>query len=198
MRRTLIGLTLVAGLVAACGGSAATGAPQTGGSPADGTQAAASQGAPTQAATSAAANPTGAAPVALDACSLITPTEAQAALGEPVDPGVVPTPGAHSCLFAGHPASGLDFNSVEISLTGAGTFKPDQKSVPGLITITKVSGLGDAAYYSSLVGIGTSTVVLNVQKGQTTFTVSVLLKGASDSQLQAAEKTLATAALGRI
>jgi hypothetical protein len=48
------------------------------------------------------------------------------------------------------------------------------------------------------VGIGTSTVVLNVQKGATTFSVSVLLKGASDSQLQAAEKTLATAALGRI
>ena len=197
MRRTLIGLALVAGLVAACGGSAATGAPQAVGSPADGTQAAASQGAPTQAATSAAANPTGAAPVALDVCSLITVAEAQAALGEPVDPGVVPTTGVHSCLFAGHSAVGIG-DAVEISLIGAADFNPDKKSVPGLITFTKVTGLGDAAYYSTLVGIGTNTVVLNVQKSQTTFTVSVLLKGASDSKRMDAEKTLATAALGRI
>ena len=39
---------------------------------------------------------------------------------------------------------------------------------------------------------------LNVRKGQTTFTVSVHRKGASDSELTAAEKTLALAVLGRI
>jgi hypothetical protein len=46
--------------------------------------------------------------------------------------------------------------------------------------------------------IGAGHEVLNVRQGVTTFSVSVLLKGASDSQLQAAEKALATAALGRI
>ena len=46
MRRNLIGLALMAGLIAACSGSAATGAPQTGGSPADGTPQGATQAVP--------------------------------------------------------------------------------------------------------------------------------------------------------
>jgi hypothetical protein len=197
MRRTLILLAFVTGLVAACSGSAATGGLPAGGTGSAPTQAGATQGGATQGATVAPATPAG-PPQQLDACTLITTAEASAALGgEPVDAGVVPTPGAHSCLFAGHPAQGLDLNAVEISLTGAGVFKPGQKSVPGL-TFTPVSGVGDAAYYVSLSGIGTSSVVLNVQKGQTTFTTSVLLKGASDSQLMDAEKTLAMAILGRI
>jgi hypothetical protein len=194
VRRTLIGLALVAGLVAACSGSAATGAPEASGSPARGTEAVSTPAGATQIATGAGASPTGVAPAVLDACSLITTGEAAAALGEPVDPGVVPTPGAHSCLFAGHPAVGLDLNSVEISLTGAGAFNPNQKSITGL-TITPVSGVGDAAYYVSM---GAGHDVLNVRKGQTTFTVSVLLKGAADGQLQASEATLAASVLGRI
>jgi len=48
------------------------------------------------------------------------------------------------------------------------------------------------------VSMGAGYEVLNVRKGQVTFTTSVLLKGASDGQLQAAEKTLAMAVLGRI
>jgi hypothetical protein len=135
-----------------------------------------------------------AAPGTLDACSLLTAADAQAALGEPVDPGVPPEAGAHSCIFAGHPAVGLDLNSVEISLTDVAAFDPSKKSIAGL-TITPVSGIGDAAYYVSM---GAGYEVLNVRKGQVTFTVSVLLKGASDAQLQAAEQTLAAAALGRI
>lgn len=183
MRRTLIGLALVAGLVAACGGSAATGGPQAGGSPA---------GVPTQgASTPAAGNPTGAAPVALDACSLITAAEAAAALGQPVAAGVVPEPGASSCMYVD---SAQAANAVDISITRVADFKPDQKSIPGL-AITPVSGVGDAAYY---VNLGGGYLTLNVRKGQTTFSVAVLLKGASDSQLETAEKTLGVAAAGRI
>jgi hypothetical protein len=189
MRRTLIMLAFVTGLVAACSGSAATGAPQ-----APGTQAGASQGAATQPATAATDTAAAGAPKALDACTLITTDEAAAALGEPVDPGTVPEPGASSCLFSGHPAQGISIDGVEISITGLGGFDPNKKSIPGL-TITPVSGVGDAAYY---VSIGAGHVVLNVKKGQTTFTVSVLKNGASDSQLQDAEKTLALAILGRI
>ena len=173
-------LAFAAGLVAACGSSAAT--------PAAGTQAGATQATGTQATTNA---PTGGAPKTLDACSLITADEAAAALGEPVDPGTVPEPGADSCLFSAH---ALSVNGVEISLTGLGSFDPTKKSIPGL-TITPVSGVGDAAYYVSL---GAGYEVLNVRKGSTTFSVSVLRHGASDSQLQAAEKTLALAILGRI
>ena len=49
-----------------------------------------------------------------------------------------------------------------------------------------------------LLSMGAGYEVLNVRKGQVTFTVSVLLKGATDAQLQAAEKTLAASALSRI
>jgi hypothetical protein len=203
VRKTLAGLALIVGLVAACSGSAATAVPQSGGSPAPTqaaptqaapTQAAPTPGAPTQAAATATPAPTSAAPGTLDACSLLTAADAQAALGEPVDPGVPPEAGAHSCIFAGHPTVGLDLNSVEISLTDVAAFDPSKKSIPGL-TITPVSGIGDAAYYVSM---GAGYEVLNVRKGQVTFTVSVLLKGASDAELQTAEQTLAAAALGRI
>jgi hypothetical protein len=192
MRRTLIMLVFFTSLVAACGSSGSTAAPgatgpagATGALPAGGTGAA-------QGATNA---PTNGAPTTLDACSLITADEASAAIGgEPVDPGAPPEPGANSCLFTSHPAQGIDLNSVEISITGAGVFKPDQKSIPGL-TFTPVSGVGDAAYYVSM---GAGHVVLNVSKGQSTFSASVLLKDASDSQLMDAEKTLAMLILGRI
>ena len=193
MRRTWIGLAFALGLVAACGGSAATGTLQANGTPAGGTQSATTQ--PSTGATGATGTPTGGAPKTLDACSLITAGEASAALGgEPVDPGTVPEPGARSCLFSGHPAQGFDLNAVEISLIGVDTFNPTQKSITGL-TITQISGIGDAAYTVSL---GAGHVVLNVRKGQTTFSTSVLLKSASDSDLLAAEKTLALLILGRI
>ena len=186
MRRTWIALALVMGLVAACSGSAASGAPQSSGTQANGTSV------PAHDSSGATGTPTGGAPTTLDACSLITTDEAAAALGKAVDPGTVPEPGAHSCLFS---TTVLSVDGVEISLIGVGTFDPNKKSVPGLITITPVSGIGDAAYYVSL---GAGSQVLNVRKGQTTFSVSVLLKSASDTQLQAAEKTLAGLILGRI
>lgn len=181
MRRTWIALVFVTGLVAACSGSAATGSPQASGTPTG----------PTQTAQGPTDTPTSGAPKVLDACSLITADEAAAAIGQPVDPGTVPEPGAHSCLFS---QQKLGTDGVEISLTGLGTFTPDQKSIPGL-TITKVSGIGDAAYY---VNMGAPYIVLNVREGQTTFSASVMIKGASDSQLMDAEKSLAILILGRI
>lgn len=194
MRRSLILLAFVTGLVAACSGSAATGVPQANGTPAGATQPSATQGAATQPATAAADTAAAGPPKTLDACALITTDEAAAALGEPVDPGAPPEPGANSCLFSGHPAQGISIDGVEIFITGAGSFDPNKKSIPGL-TITPVSGIGDAAYYVSM---GAGHVVLNVRKGQTTFETSVLNANASDSQLQSAEKTLALLILGRI
>ena len=193
MRRMWIGLALVMGLVAACGGSAAS-TLQANGTPAGGTQAGGTQAGTTQpstGATGATGTPTSGAPKTLDACSLITADEAAAALGKAVDPGTVPEPGASSCLFS---SAVLSTDGVEISLTGLDTFDPNKKSIPGL-TITPVSGVGDAAYTVSL---GAGSLVLEVRKGQTTFSTSVLLKSASESELLAAEKTLALLILGRI
>lgn len=192
MRRTLIALALVAGLVAACSGSAATGGLPAGATQAAATQAGATQAAATQAAPGGTEAPTSGAPKTLDVCSLITADEAAAALGQPVDPGVVPEPGAQSCLFS--VTQGVSIDSVEISVTSVADFNPDKPSITGL-TITKVSGVGDAAYTLS---IGPGYIVLNVRKGQTTFSVSVLLKGASNDQLLDKEKTLAGLILGQI
>ncbi len=189
MRKSLMLLAFAAVIFAAGSGSAATGAPQAVATPAGATPAGATQApaVPTDGATPGSAT-------ALDPCSLITTDEAAAALGEPVAPGQVPTPGADSCLFSGHPAQGFDINGVEISITSGSDFDPGQKSIAGL-TVTPIFGVGDAAYY---VSVGAGLVVLNVRKGQITFEVSVLLAGASDTQLQAAEKTLASAIVGRI
>jgi hypothetical protein len=188
MRRTLISLAFVAALVAACSGSAATGGLPAGGTGAASTQAGATQAGGTQAAT--VATPAG-APKQLDPCTLITADEAAAAIGEPVDPGAPPEPGSSSCLFT---AQALSINSVEITITSVADFNPDKPSITGL-TITKVSGVGDAAY---TVSIGPGHIVLEVRKGQTTFSVSVLLKDASNDQLLDKEKTLAGLILGRI
>jgi hypothetical protein len=186
MRRTLISLAFVATLVAACSGSASTGGLPAGGTGTDTMPAAATPAGGTV----AAATPAG-APKQLDACTLITADEAAAAIGEPVDPGAPPEPGSSSCLFS---AQAISTNSVEITITSVADFTPDKPSITGL-TITKVSGVGDAAYTLS---IGPGYLVLNVRKGQTTFSVSVLLHGASNDQLLDKEKTLAGLILGRI
>jgi hypothetical protein len=186
MRRTLVLLAIVTGLVAACSSSAATG-----GLPAGGTQAASTQAGATQAGGTVATGTPAGAPKELDPCTLITADEAAAAIGEPVDPGAPPEPGSSSCLF---PAQRITTNSVEITITSGGDFNPDKPSIPGL-TITKVSGVGDAAY---TVSIGAGHIVLDVRKGQTTFSTSVLISGASNDQLLDKEKTLAGLILGRI
>jgi hypothetical protein len=186
MRKNLILLGFVVGLVAACSGSTATGAPPANGTPPAATQAGATQAAPVATDTTAAG-----APKELDPCKLITDAEAAAVLGKPVDPGQPPEPGASTCLFT---TTGLSLDSIEITVLDLAEFKPTQKSITGL-TITRVSGIGDDAYYIS---IGAGHVVLNVRKGQSVFSASVLLKGASDSQLMASEKGLAMLVLGRI
>ena len=190
MRKNLILLGFVVGLVAACSGSTATGAPPANGTPPAATQAGATQAGATQAAP-VATDTTAGAPKVLDACKLITADEAAAVLGKPVDPGQPPEPGSSSCLFT---TTGLSIDSIEITVLDLAEFKPTQKSITGL-TITQVSGIGDDAYYISM---GAGYEVLNVRKGQTTFSASVLLKGASDSQLMASEKGLAMLILGRI
>lgn len=181
MRRSLVVLASMAVLVAACGGSAATGATPTGGSQA-------SVGPTVAGATKA---PNGGNPAVLDTCKLLTDAEAAAALGEPVDPGAPPEAGSSSCLWS---TTRLSTNGVELTDTGVADFNPDKKSIPGL-TITKVTGIGDGAYFIS---IGAGHQVLDFRKGQNGLSVSVLLSGASDSSLQASEKSLALLVLGRI
>jgi hypothetical protein len=178
MRRTLIALTFVAGLFAACSGSAATGGLPAGG---------------TQAAVGATDNANAAAASGLDPCSLVTAAEASTVLGEPIDPGKISSPGAPYCYLYDHALAG---DSVEIYLTAPFEFLPNQSSTAGVFEVTQASGVGDAAYYVNDVGAG--TVGLSVKKGATTFVVSVVLKNASIAKLEDMEKTLAISVAGRV
>jgi hypothetical protein len=191
VRRTWIGLALVMGLVAACGGSAATGSLQAGGTQAGATQTA-------TAATTATGGPTGSAASGPIACSLLTADEAAAALGDPIAPGVAPVAGQNTCVFSG-PV--LKLNSVQIAIIDPAEFTPTQVSVPSSFTVTQATGIGDAAYYKKLFlpnSGGESLMELSVKKGQVEFTITVLDHAKTDDFLMAAEKTLALAAVGRI
>jgi hypothetical protein len=182
MRKQWIGLVLMAGLVAACGSSAATSNPPANVNPAGATPV-------VQGATD---TPAAAAASALNPCSLITVDEAATALGGPADPGQVSSNGKY-CYFYAH---GSTDNSVEIYLTDPIQFLPKQSSIAGVFEVTQVSGVGDAAYYVNDVSGG--TVGLNMEKGTTTLVVSVALKGSAIPALEALEKTLGIAIAGRL
>ena len=200
MRRSWIGLTLAMGLVTACGGTAATASLQASGTPLGATQTATAQSGATATPTGAvtAGTPGASALSGPAACSLLTADEATAALGDPVSAGVAPVAGQNTCVFSG-PV--LKLNSVQIAMIAAAEFTPTQQSVPSSFTVTAATGIGDAAYYKKLflpnTG-GESLMELSVQKGQVTFTITVLDHAKDDAFLMAAEKTLALAALTRI
>ena len=196
MRRTLIVLAFVAGLVAACSGSAATG-----GLPAGGSQASQAQVAPgaTGSAGTAAASP-GGAPMSPVACSLLTSDEAAAALGVPVNPGEGPVdPTENVCTFGGTALADM-IKFVEIAVIGPAEFTPARTTIPSVYEKSQATGLGDAAYYvkSYLPNNSGTSMELFVGKGQTDIRIDIVDPGASDSQLMAGEKTLALAALGRM
>lgn len=198
MRRTMIALALVAGLVAACSGSAATG-----GLPAVGTQSAATQASATQAVAGspvASGNPAGGAPKTPAACSLITTDEAAVAIGAAVTPGAASVdPAENACTFGGQALADM-INFVEIAVVDPAEFTPTRAPIPSVFERSDVSGLGDQAYYvkSYLPNNSGTSMTLYVRKGQTIIRIDVVHSAASDSQLMAAEKTLALAALGRM
>ena len=201
MRKSWIGLALVAGIVAACSGSTATGTPAGGGTGAAATRAASQAAGASQAvgASASTGSSSGGAPASPVACSLITTAAAQTALGEAVSDGTNPGIGENICIFSGKPTYGIDF--VALRIIDPAEFTPTQQSVPGSFTVTPASGIGDAAYYKKVelpnTG-GESNIDLAVRKGQTTFVVSLVHPMAPDGPLMAAEKTLALAAVALI
>jgi uncharacterized protein YidB (DUF937 family) len=199
MRRALFGACISVLIVAGCGTSAATSNPVSQGTPA----AVATPAAPaTPAASDQAAGPsvaaqqsTSQAGAAVDPCTLITQAEAAAALGGPVDPGKQAAAGASSCLWSGNdPSKPISADGVDVSVTSVSTFDKSHKAGAG-ITVTPVPGLGDEAYF---VDLGIGYMNLRVKKGSTAFTVTVMLSGASNDKLQAADKSLAQLIVGRI
>jgi hypothetical protein len=88
---------------------------------------------------------------------------------------------------------------VEIEVVNPVEFMPTRASVPNVFEITAAPGVGDAAYYQKdfLPNNSGTRMSLSVRKGSTVIRVDIVLDGASDSRLMAAEKTLAVSALGR-
>jgi hypothetical protein len=203
MRRTLIMLAFVAGLVAACGSSAATAGVPIGdlpavNEPAGPTQASAPAVATPAAGSVASGNPAGGDPATPVACTLITATDATTALGEPVAAGKNPGLGENVCIFSGQPSYGVNF--VELRVVDPSEFLPDRAPVAGVFDRIPVSGVGDAAYYQKdyLPNNSGTTMTLWFKKGATVIAVYVVHPGAPDAQLESAEKTLALAAIGRM
>jgi hypothetical protein len=196
MRRALFGACISILIVAGCGTSAATSNPVSQGTPAApatpaavATPAASDQPAGPSVAAQQSTSPAGAA---VDPCTLITQAEAAAAFGGPVDPGKQAAAGASSCLWSASKPVSAD--GVDIAVIGVSTFDKSHKSGPG-ITVTPVPGLGDEAYF---VDLGPGFVNLQVRKGSTTFTVDVMIHGASNANVMAADKSLAQLIVGRI
>ena len=205
MRRVLFVLTLAA-VVAACSGSAATSGGPTATpapTPAAQTPAAATPAVQTPAPADPTATPgagtTSGAPATPVACSLLTASEAAAALGVPVNPAAPAVdPTENVCSFGGHALADM-LKFVEIEVVNPVEFTPTRASVPDVFEITPASGVGEAAYYQKvfLPNNSGTRMSLSVRKGQTVIRIDIVLEGASDAQLKAAEKTLAAAALGR-
>lgn len=166
--RLFIGIGLAV-VVAGCGGGAAT--PSIAGS-----------------------SPPAASGTAPDACALLTEAEVSAALGETVSAGVLSGINAPSCNWQDANGGGatLDY-PTEPSMVG--TIAPGEAG-NSAITLTPVTGLGDAAAYTA---DGTIGADLAVRKGRQAFDISVSEQlPYSLAQAEAAEKVLAQAALARL
>ena len=173
MRRSHLVVGLALALVsAACGGTAATPPPAGGSSPAE-----------------AAASGT-----TVDACSLLTQAQVSAALGESVSAGVPSGANAPSCTWQDANGGGatLDYPTSpdQVGQIAAG------ESGNSAIVLVPVSGLGDAAYYTTN---GTIQADLAVRKGGQAFDISVSeVPPFTQAQAEAAEKALAQDVLTRL
>ena len=134
------------------------------------------------------------------ACSLLTTAEAATALGVPTNPGAPSVdPKENVCTFGGTAIADM-LKFVEISVTDPAEFLPGRAPVAGVFDRLPASGVGDAAYYQKdyLPNNSGTMMLLAFRKGGTTLTVDVVIPGAPDAQMQASEKALALAAVGRM
>jgi hypothetical protein len=190
--RSLAAALLVGLLASACGSSGATATPTPAGGGGGGS------GAPTSGAPASAATAAPGGGSSGDPCALLTQAEVSAAVGAAVGAG---TPsGSRGCAWQS-PATGLPSEqatfTIDVGTPFAGLCGGTSNAAAG-ITITQLSGIGDGACYSAIVGLGASRNITFEKNGQA-YTVAVVLPvGASDAAIQAADKTLALNALGRL
>ena len=129
-------------------------------------------------------------------CDLLTPAQAGAVLQDGTltaksDSSIVPT-----CSWTPQSSSNgsIDLSMVSVIIQDPAVFQGVAKqaghsAVPGL-TITKVNGVGDEAYFETT-GQSSGTTLLLFRKGNSCIQVSVHKETFSASQVQDAETTLA-------
>lgn len=128
-----------------------------------------------------------------DPCSLLTQAEVSAALGEAVDGGALSDSDPHECIWTATESLTTALIGTNIALS---SFQHDEDTGSSNgISVTKVSGVGDDAYYLGAAALQT----LYFRNGDRVFSthVSASLTQAADA-VEAAEKQLAIDALARI
>jgi len=186
-----IAVALLVGLLAGACSSSANATPTAAGG--GGSSVAPTSGTPASAATAA---PGGGSTA--DPCSLLTPAEVGAVLGVSIGPGQ--PSGSRGCTWL-YPSSGVPSEQATITIDVGTAFSSlcgGTSNAAAGITITQLSGIGDGACYSSITGLGVSTN-LTFEKGGQAYTAAVVLPvGSSDGAIEAANKTLALDALGKL
>jgi hypothetical protein len=167
-RRSLAAAVLVGLLVGACGSSGATATPTPAGG-GGGSSGAPTSGAPASTATAAPGGGSSG-----DPCALLTQAEVSAAVGAAVGPGA--PSGSRGCAWQS-PATGLPSEqaafTIDVGTPFAGLCGGTSNAAAG-ITIIQLSGIGDGACYSTIVGLGASRNITFERNGQA-YTVAVVL-----------------------
>ncbi len=128
--------------------------------------------------------PVSASAAAKDACSLITSTDAQAALGEPVGPPRnEPRPGASACRFRSAQDSALSAKTLTLTahysdtdVSGNEAAMGDSLKAAGYKDVHQVSGVGDVALWGTNSVVGRPTGELTVRKGKNLI-LTIIISG---------------------
>jgi hypothetical protein len=126
-----------------------------------------------------------------DPCALLTQAQVEAALGETVSAGTASGASAPSCSWQDATGGGVTIALLDPSLVGQ---IASGEAVNSGVTLTAVSGIGDAAVYTVVSNL---TAELAVRQGSRAFELSVGVATFSLAQIEGAEKTLALDALAQ-
>jgi len=135
-----------------------------------------------------------------DACSLLTPAEVSAVLGEKILPGKHPPAMPNGkvimtlCMFGPSADPGIEDKKAVLTIITTRSFENGTIPMQG-ITKTPVSGIGDEAVFIITPGFGSG---LNVRKGGSAFQIRVNGGHLTTQQEQDLEKALAKDVVARL
>jgi hypothetical protein len=124
-------------------------------------------------------------------CALVTQADVSEAIGSAVGPGVPSGVNAPSCTWQASDASGATIAATDPGSVGQIPY--GLQNVPGA-HVTAVTGLGDKAFFAA--GATGTTAELDIAKGGRAITITVGLADPNSTQTQqeAAEQAIGTAA----